>query len=392
MQGAIPYLATSHAMHSNGLAAVVNATTIKKGKGKNKKSSDTKENETKTGNVLMKQKVRSAVSGRDDFNRNIANLNMSIDIGNTVGSVPMEGTESSISNNSEWVLFNPFGDEEEEEEEESIAESILSTRLSATPLQSPFRVSRQNSFNTAGYVISDFDESYKSGRPTEYDALEEEDEDEDEDDDDDETDDGYDCEDASLFSDPLTDDIRSGFENIQRSRINDIENRKHDELVNKINQWKHDVRSVNTLKNERDRKRQDNKKKQRKRDDERIKNINTNKVTSRKDLEARQREIKAFKKVVSKMCPSLKREKDRIVEHEGIFMNNPELDSCVPGYWKRLMLDNLIQYTNEPTVATIAVHRSIFIDNTTALNNRKFWEPEENGSSTGLEGGSILGF
>lgn len=363
MQGTLPYALAAHG-HS-GVAGIGDALI-----------------HDATDNSFNKKSVdrRSRVTGQ---NRE--------DVG--ISNVSMELAGSGVSGNSEWVLFSPYDEGEEEEEEEYDAAetgSILSTRLSS--FQSPIKNRRSSSFETTGYVISDFGYSLKSGYVTDegknsvtdngvedadegyddedYEDYEEEDADDDEDGDDDE--------------DSLAGDVRSGIKDMQRSRLDEIESKKHDELVSKINTWKHSVKTVNGVTPKVDgRLTMGNEKKREVKAEKRF--------TSVKEHKARESEIRVFKSAASRLCSSLK--KERLVEHEGIFMNNPELESCVPGYWKRMMLDNLIQYNAEPGAASVGYN---ILGDDVKGGNRNFWEPEENISvqsvSTGWEGGSILGF
>ncbi|KAG0676986.1 hypothetical protein C6P42_001036 [Pichia californica] len=324
----------------------------------------------------------SNISGNND-NKHKGKSQENLDNNTYYGNgLTMKVAESGISNNSEWILFSPFDEGVDEGVEEGVASSgshhsgnsILSTRLSAFN-QSP--VKRTGSFDTSGYVISDFDGSIKSGHISE-DKIDYEYEYEDEDEN------GYEDEDqddkTNDDSDSLTDDVRSEIESIQQTRLDDLQSKKHVELVNKIDKWKDNVRSM-SINIEKP-----------KFDKHELKDNNNSKLDksklNRKDQDLRKKEIKAFKKVVGQLCTSLK--KEGLVEHEGVFMNNPDLESCVPGYWKRLMLDNLIQHTSEQPISSLS------IDIKNKNNHRNFWEPEESGSvqstSTGWEGGSILGF
>ena len=266
--------------------------------------------------------------------------------------------------------------------------SILSTRLSS--FKYPLKHRRSSSFETAGYVISDFGYSLESGRVTEEGqslatdngeeaADDEYDEDyEDNEDDNDEYGDGD--------EDSLAGDVRSGIKDMQRSRLDELESKKHEELVSKINTWKHSVKTLNGAS------------KGKKLDsrtlpgNEKKREVKTEKrLMTGKEHRERESELRVFKSAVNRLCTSLK--KERLVEHEGVFMNNPELESCVPGYWKRMMLDNLIQYNAEPGAASLGYN---ILGDDVKTENRNFWGPEENLSvqsvSTGWEGGSILGF
>ena len=51
-------------------------------------------------------------------------------------------------------------------------------------------------------------------------------------------------------------------------------------------------------------------------------------------------QLKEFKRILNKLNTALIKTDD--FQHEGIFMNNPDLESCIPGNWKNMMLDNLI--------------------------------------------------
>ncbi|GAV30468.1 hypothetical protein PMKS-003982 [Pichia membranifaciens] len=367
MQGTLPYALTTHGHPGIGDTLIHEATD----NSFNKKSIDR----------------RGRVTGQNRDDGGLSNTSMEL-------------AGSGVSSNSEWVLFSPYDEEEgaeigdkdggEEEGEYDAAEtgSILSTRLSS--FQYPLNHRRSSSFETAGYVISDFGYSLDSGRVTEEgqssatDNGEEEaddiyDEDyEDKEDDDDEDGDGD--------EDSLAGDVRSGIKDMQRSRLDELESKKHEELVSKINTWKHSVKTVNGAP------------KSQKLDsraltgNEKKREVKTEKrLLTGKEHRGRESELRVFKSAVNRLCTSLK--KERLVEHEGIFMNNPELESCVPGYWKRMMLDNLIQYNAEPGAASLGYN---ILGDDVKSENRNFWEPEENLSvqsvSTGWEGGSILGF
>lgn len=307
---------------------------------------------------------------------NINNINNVINENNNenIDSISMNFGNSAISNNSEWILFSPFNEDDNNGSSNNSGDSILSTRLSSA-LPSPTKLKRSHSFQASSYVISDFDENLKSndsieGNEDDYEEFNWNDDEEEDNDDDDDDDDS------------LTDDVRSEIQNMQQSRRNEIEIKKHTELVNKIDNWKSNVKSLSVHSDNQE----TNISKYTKLDDPISKTKDKQKL-NKKNKDLRKKEIKAFKKVVGQLRSSLK--KEGIVEHEGIFMNNPDLESSVPGYWKRLMLDNLIQHTSEQSISNISVD----IKN---KNNRNFWEPEENGSvqslSTGWEGNSILGF
>lgn len=353
MQGTLPYALSGHG--HTGVAGVGDSLIR-----------ETTETNTSKMNLGSKQRIK----GRNAVEGGISNVSMEL-----IGS--------GMSNNSEWILFSPYDEEEEDEEEGVEAGSILSTRLSSQ--QSPLKHGRSRSFGTNGYVISDFDYSLESENVTEdmeSSATDNGNDDVSEDELGVGEDEEYDDED----DDSLIGDVRNGIQDVQRSHHDELESKKHDELVSKINRWKHSVKVVNggvgAPEIEEDGTQKNEKKTEVKPEKRRI---------SRKDHKAREREIKLFKNAVGRLCTSLK--KDRLVEHEGVFMNNPELESCIPGYWKRMMLDNLIQYSAEPGAASLGYN---ILGDDLKAGNRNFWEHEESISiqsvSTGWEGGSILGF
>lgn len=311
---------------------------------------------------------------------------------NDIESVQMGLVESRISNGSEWIVFEPVDEEHQDRDEHSGADSnsILSTRLSS--YRSEFR-SGPSDVEATWHIISDFNRSLRSSEETDFTNLETDEEDEEESEDDEDDDDADDDDEDHEYhdhdrnyADSLVDDVRCEFDTVRKLRLGELEERQHDELVSKINTWKCTVGSFGLETPEKNTGKNSGKKNQ-------IQSQNHSmgkKLKSVENQKVLERERRHFRKAVGKLCSALKNERN--IEHEGVFMNNPDLENCVPGYWKRIMLDNLIQYGPETHLNVVRED----INGKVSHRHRNFWEADESGSaqsiSTGWEGGSILGF
>jgi hypothetical protein len=290
-------------------------------------------------------------------------------------SVLMAISGSNISNDSEWVLFSPFDEnakgyeydnnynnEKQNSNNHDIkTDSVLSTRLSS--YSSKFtRLSN-------GYIISDFDASFISDEENNnYN-------DDDNDDNDNAVEfvDSVDGEEVSLME-----EVRKGINSFNESKLDELRSKNQFELISKINEWKFNVGSSNSVENSQITYTE-------------TESLKTppNQTSKTERYKQKEKRIKALRKVVGKLYSAL--QKESIIDHEGVFMNNPDLDSCIPGYWKRIMLDNLMQFTSD--------HNSILgiqvVKDDITSSNRNFWEIDESGSvpsvSTGWEN-SVFGF
>lgn len=306
---------------------------------------------------------------------------------------------SAISSDSEWVLFSPFDEHahsyeydnsnsggtgaDDRIDDVTVADdpsnSVLSTRYSSYSLRST------NELNT-GYVISDFDQSYISDN----DGRGEGDDDADNDEDLDDDDEFIDSDDGGSLIDEVRDDINT----LNKNKLDELTMKNQNELINKINDWKLNIASVasnGTSLTEDTYAQNPNKANSTKT------NKGNSKSKSQSQLEReKEKEIKVLRKVVGKLYTALKNDYDSkgLVGHEGIFMNNPDLESCVPGYWKRIMLDNLMQFNIGDHNSILGINNDDI--NKSKINNKNFWEIDESGSvqsvSTGLDANYLHGF
>lgn len=281
-------------------------------------------------------------------------------------SVFMSTEDSGVSGNSEWVLFdNPLLDEGDyvNEEDGNVNvndddddDGILST------LSSAFHILNYDGIR-GDYVISDFSPSYIPGNAHSHIS---------------------DDEDLISEQDSLIQDVRKGIETINRRQSEVVEVKKREDLILKINEWKsHSTDS------------------QRRKDKERERSDLLNNIIrayqigkfGNRNSSIHLKQMHSLKKIATKMKTGLTRD-DRVIEKEGVFMNNPDLETCIPGYWKRIMLDNIITEKND-VVSVVALDDIIHmkqnkIKNSNSANGKKhFWETEGSSTqsiSTGWEG------
>ncbi|TID30097.1 hypothetical protein CANINC_001321 [Pichia inconspicua] len=235
--------------------------------------------------------------------------------------------------NEEWILFgDSYIDElKDQRNRNDDVNSVLSTRLSG------------NHTVTHDILSSDIDDNY-----ADLEGNMEDDE-----------------------NDSFTNDIRESFRCIDNIRFRQLHEDFQNELVTKVNEWKNDVKSATVSKSS-----------------STIKYLPKPKTLSVNSQSLKKREVKKLKQVMKHISGALQKDNHIMkVEHEGVFMNNPDLESCIPSYWKRLMLDNMI-YASED-------HNGLNVSRDDILNKgRHFWEVEESASiSTGWESGNnIVGF
>ena len=283
-----------------------------------------------------------------------------------VSSTFMSINDSGISGNSEWVLFdNPFygvGDGDNDGDEVITAheaDSVLSTRSTGFYLP-------EHQHIRGDYVFSDFSATPTSENDIDLNldqnlnlngAARERD--------------------GDLVSeqDSLVRDVRVGLAGIHRRQSEVMEGQKQKDLIMKINDWKsHSMSTSSNLQGIRD-----SDKYRDKILSSAIKAYQLGKLDkSGMSIE----QVYALRKAITKMRTALTID-DRMVEKEGVFMNNPDLESCIPGYWKRVMLDNIITETDN-VVTGVAIE-----DINAMKRNKNFWETEESSTqsiSTGWEG------
>jgi hypothetical protein len=283
-----------------------------------------------------------------------------------VSSTFMSINDSGISGNSEWVLFdNPFygvGDGDNDGDEVITAheaDSVLSTRSTGFYLP-------EHQHIRGDYVFSDFSATPTSENDIDLNldlnlnlngAARERD--------------------GDLVSeqDSLVRDVRVGLAGIHRRQSEVMEGQKQKDLIMKINDWKsHSMSTSSNLQGIRD-----SDKYRDKILSSAIKAYQLGKLDkSGMSIE----QVYALRKAITKMRTALTID-DRVVEKEGVFMNNPDLESCIPGYWKRVMLDNIITETDN-VVTGVAIE-----DINAMKRNKNFWETEESSTqsiSTGWEG------
>lgn len=271
---------------------------------------------------ITKNKVgQSSVDGKSVGNR-VEKLNC--------GDV---GVVSDEIDDNEWVLFGDYEEIKTSNNGKVDSNSVLSTRMSTYKTVS-------NDVLSSDIEDDDSEEIY---------------------------DEDYDVDDEDSF----ICDVRESYNSIRDFNMRQLEREVQNDLVCKVNNWKNELRSVETPSDKVTVKTKKHK-------------CLKNKI-SHTFIERR----KVYN-TVNKLYGSLKRDSHPLnVEHEGIFMNNPELEKCIPGYWKRMMLDNLM-FSNEHNCM---LNMTVMNDDIIA-SGRHFWEVDESASvSTGWEGGNnILGF
>lgn len=279
--------------------------------------------------------------------------------------------ESGISDNSEWIVFGNYDNEQKANDDDATSDGILSTRISSV------NWSPKKSIKYESYVISDFD----------YSENENENQSETEEQDVEVTDD--ECINEEDDNDSLIFDIRNKILLLEKSKLSDIKDKQHLDLINKINRWKNDIKTgyidLNDLKNniKKEILYQNNNnlnsfnKKIQEREIRKLRNIFKTLYTVLKTEQAKKRALICANKNSNSNVKECMNNDDIFVKHEGIFMNNPDLDSCIPGYWKKMMLDNLIQH--RPSIDTLVLRDDI--------KHRNFWEGEESGSLQSLSTG-----
>lgn len=246
--------------------------------------------------------------------------------------------EDDNYDNEEWVLFGDsyMDDIKTRQNKNDDVNSVLSTRLSGYQTV------------THDVLSSDVDDNYAD--------LENNAEDEDD--------------------DSFINDIRESFRCINKIRSKELQEEFHNELVSKVNDWKNDVQSASASLSK---------------NSGTTRSMPNSKLNPMYSQYQTKREIKRLKKVVKHVCSTLQKDGHVMkVKHEGVFMNNPDLESCIPSYWKRLMLDNMI-YANQEQNNML----NVYVSRDDILNKgRHFWEIEESASiSTGWESGNnIVGF
>lgn len=329
--------------------------------------------------------------------------------------------DDGIDHNLEWVFFSPYEEDSPGYQHKRDVKGPQRTQRPAQMLHGRESSNENNSVLStrvsgdcdvegliSSYVISDFESSYVSVERSEAGGLCEDMNSGDENDQDSdldsgvsnggygkETDSGLTDEEHEADKDSLLGDVRERIDTVNRSQLEQLKNKQHSELVNKVNKWKFNVGSASyagekpgqdmysTYTESNDTTFQE--------DEATKKDPKVEKVARGRSREnKRKSERKAVRKVVGKLYTALQRE--NVVEHEGVFMNNPELESCLPGYWKRIMLDNLLHYTcDHNAMLGMSVARDDI-----SVRNKKFWEVEESGSvqsiSTGWDGGNIWAF
>lgn len=200
--------------------------------------------------------------------------------------------------------------------------------------------------------------------------------------------------------DSLINVVRDEMNNLIGLKLNDTKEKQRNELVDKINNW---IKGLSGIEN---------------------KTYNHNKINSTYEIKKKKKffsdktkmaktiieiyhlkkaigiqeinnsQLKEFKRILNKLNTALIKTDD--FQHEGIFMNNPDLESCIPGNWKNMMLDNLIN-TNYDKNNIIYNMGNVAIDDIKNKNNetndikdRNFWQRDESLStqsiSTGWDG------
>lgn len=170
-------------------------------------------------------------------------------------------------------------------------------------------------------------------------------------------------------------DIRESYNSISRLRVKELETEMQNELVSKVNAWRNNMRSISLSKSS-------------------MNIIKSSKPKPKANVTTyfpKQTDRKQLNKAVNRLFDALQRDNAiSNVEHEGVFMNNPDLESSIPGYWKRIMLDNLLFSNNDQNcMLNMSVSRDDILK-----NGKHFWELDESASiSTGWDSGNnILGY